>query len=215
MWQVFERIMNAVTFAEAGEPETALSLLHGEGKESKSADNAGRKRVGISERAQQYMSAVTFAEEGEHQYAREALEEITPAARPAEAKCILVLGNEDTFADYLITYAVDMAERFDYEIIALNALPMSKKTRLLSGFADEIGERFHENARTAGDTFRRRAEERGVRFRQEIMLMSEQKAIRHLHKEKGNIEFVLTEPENLSAEQAPDCEGSVCVCSLV
>ena len=97
MWQVFERIMNAVTFAEAGEPETALSLLHGEGKESKSADNAERKRVGISERAQQYMSAVTFAEEGEHQYAREALEETAPTARPAEAKCILVLGNEDTF----------------------------------------------------------------------------------------------------------------------
>jgi nucleotide-binding universal stress UspA family protein len=215
MWQAFERILNAVTFAEAGEPETALSLLSGDAQKSESVENATEEGVGISERAQQYMQAITFAEEGEHQYAKEALEEAEPAARPADTKSILVLGNEDTFPDYLIDYAVDMAERFDYEIIALNALPMSRKTRVLSGFADEIGERFRTNAGNAGEVFRKRAEERGVRFRQEIELMSEQKAIRHLHKKEDNIEFVLTEPENASSEQAPECQGSVCVCSLV
>jgi len=215
MWPAFERLMNSITFAEAGDYKTALSMLEEPGKEVKTSDKAAKEKVGLAETAQQYMRAITFAEEGEHQYAREALEETSAPAIAVESKCILVLGNEDTFADYLINYAIDMAERFGYEIIALNALPVSKKTRLLTGFADEIGERFRNNSVRAGEAFKKSAEERGVHFRQEIQLMSEQKAIRRLHKEHGNIEFVLTEPENLTEEQAPECSGSVCVCSLV
>ena len=215
MWQALEKIMNAVTYAEAGEHETARFLMYGDGKEARTSERAEAERVGISQRAQQYLKAITFAEGGEPEYARETLEEISPSAYREASKSILVLGNEDTFADYLVNYAVDMAERFNYEIVALNALPISKKTRILSGFAEEISERFHNNARSAGTGFREKAEERGVPFRQEIRLMSEQKAIRGLHREGGNIEFVLTEPENLSAEQASECEGSVCVCSLV
>jgi hypothetical protein len=215
MLSAFERFMNSITFAEAGDHETAIAMLEDVGKEMKTSDKAATQRVGLAETAEQYMRAITFAEEGEHQYARETLEETPTPAIAAKSKCILVLGNEDTFADYLINYAIDMAERFGYEIIALNALPMSRKTRLLTGFADEIGDRFQNNSARAGESFRKIAEEHGVPFRQEIQLMSEQKAMRRLHKEHGNIEFVLTEPENLTEEQAPECSGSVCVCSLV
>ncbi len=215
MWRAFERIMSAITFAEAGEHETALSIVSERGKELKTSPDPAAGAVGLADTAQQYMQAITFAEEGEYQYAREALNEISGSADVAAARCILVLGNEDSFAGYLIDYAIDMAERFHYEIIALNALPMSRKIRLLKGFADEIGKQFHTNAERAGTLFKMRAEERGVPFRQEIQLMSEQKAIRYLHKRHGNIEFVLTEPEHLSDEQAAECDGSVCVCSLV
>ncbi len=215
MWRAFERIMSAVTFAEAGDHETALSIMSEGAEKLKTSDKSEAKGVGLAETVQQHMSAITFAEGGEPQYAQEVLNESSAAARPAEKKSILVLGNEDSFADYLVNYAIDMAERFDYEIIALNALPMSRKTRLLKGFADEIGERFQDSAARAGTAFKQRAEERGVPFRQEIQLMSEQKAIRHLHREHGNIEFVLTEPEHLTGETAAECDGSVCVCSLV
>lgn len=215
MRQAFERIMNAITFAEAGEPETAQSLLLREGNESAEKVKTEARSVAMADRADRYMQAITFAEEGEHEYARQTLGQIAPSARQAAAKSILVLGNEDTFAHYMVDYAVDMAERFQYEIIAVNALPLSRKTRLLHGFAEEIGERFQRNARNAGNAFKSKAEERGIPFHHEIRLMSEQKAIRHLHKERGNIEFVLTEPERLSADQAPECEGSVCVCALV
>lgn len=215
MWSTFEKIMNAATFAEANEHDTALSLLTYKDENASAAKETVSQGVGLAETADQYMAAITFAEEGEHQYAREALDDAAaPACAPGN-KCILVLGNEDTFADYLVDYAIDMAERFNYEIIAVNALPMSRKTRLLSGFADEIGQRFQNNATRAGSMFQDKAQERGVPFRQEIRLMSEQKAIRSLHNESGNIEFVLTEPENLGAESAPVCDGSVCVCSLV
>jgi hypothetical protein len=172
--------------------------------------------MSLAEKAGHYMRAITFAEEGAGEYAQEALQAVTPVVEPQKAKSILVLGNEDTFADYLVDYALDMAERFNFEIIALSALPISKKTRLLTGFADEIEERFKTNASIAGSRFQRRAEERGIRFHQEIRLVSEQKAIRQLHKESSNIEFVLTEPEaNTTTEEAPECDGAVCVCSLV
>jgi hypothetical protein len=207
--------MSAITFAEADDHETALSIMSEGGNEAKATDEPAAEGVGLAETAQQYMKAITFAEEGEHQYAREALDEISGAASPEAQRCILVLGNEDSFADYLVDYAIDMAERFHYEIIALNALPMPRKTRLLKGYANEIGERFHADAKRAGTAFSRKADERGVPFRQEIQLTSEQKAIRHLHKQYGNIEFVLTEPAHLAGEQTAECDGSVCVCSLV
>ena len=214
MRQTFERIMNAITFAEAGEHQTARFLLHGE-EEDRVSSKAEAPSVGISDRAQQYMRAITFAEGGEPEYAQETLRQMAPTAPKPVAKSILVLGNEDTFADYLVAYALDMAERFNYEIIAVNALPMSRKTRLLHGFADEISDRFQSNARNAGIAFRNKAGERGVTFHQEIRLMSEEKALRHIHRERGNIEFVLTEPEDVSTAEAPECAGSVCVCALV
>ncbi len=216
MLQAFERIMSAVTFAEAGEHETAKHLMNNGSSGPEQARNAQAAGIGLAETARQYMRAITFAEEGESGYAQEALQAITPAVTHEKAKRILVLGNEDTFADYLVEYALEMAERFNYEIIALNALPLSKKTRILSGFADEIAERFRHNAERAGLRFQSRAEERGIAFRQEIRLMSEQKALRSLHKETSDIEFVLTEPEpSMTGEQASVCDGAVCVCSLV
>ena len=215
MLKTFQKIMTAITFAEAGEFDEAKSLMESESKEFKYSEATETNKVGLGERAQHYMEAITFAEQGEHEHAKAALETIHPVQPKAEAKSILVLGKEDTFPDYLVNYALDMAERFNYEIIALNALPMSRKTRVLSGFADEIGERFQNNALDAGAAFQKRAEERGLRFCQEIKLMSEQKALRSLHKEHGNIEFVLTEPESVPLESAPECHGSVCVCAFV
>ena len=215
MLKKFQKIMTAVTFAEAGEYDAARSLMESEIRDPKIAERTATNRVSLVERAQQYMEAITFAEEGEHEYARATLESISPAHPKAMVKSILVLGKEDTFADYLVNYALDMAERFDYEIVAVNALPMSRKTRVLSGFADEIGERFENNALNAGAAFQRRAEERGIHFSQEIKLMSEQKALRALHKERNNIEFVLTEPELTPAESTAECYGSVCVCAFV
>ena len=215
MLQTFQKIMAAVTFAEAGEHNVARSIMETEIKEHKFSDETEASRIGLAERAQQYMEAITFAEEGEHEHARATLESMVPTYPKETAKTILVLGKEDTFADYLVNYALDMAERFDYEIVAVNALPMSRKTRVLSGFADEIGERFENNALNAGAAFQRRAEERGIHFSQEVKLMSEQKALRALHKERNNIEFVLTEPESTPAESAAECYGSVCVCAFV
>ncbi|MFC1836674.1 hypothetical protein ACFL2Q_18440 [Thermodesulfobacteriota bacterium] len=216
MWQAFQRIMNATTFAEAGDHETARYFMEGGRKGSEVAQEAVTKEMSLGETASHYMRAITFAEEGESGYAQEVLQALTPTEAPRKAKSILVLGNEDSFADYLVDYALDMAERFDYEIIALNSLPMNKKTRLLSRFADEIGEEFRNNAARAGSLFKGRAEDRGIPFRQEIRLMSEQKAMRRLHKETSNIEFVLTEPEaNMTGEPASARDAAVCVCALV
>jgi hypothetical protein len=204
--------MNAITFAEAGEHETAKEFILESGQQTAAEAEKKQEQVSLAEKAQKYMEAAAFAEHGEHEYAREALGEAAPER--ARAKSILVLGNEDTFAEYLMDYAVDMAQRFDYEIIAVNTLAINRRARIFSGLADEIGERFRESAQKAGEAFRQKAEEKGIPFRQEIMLMSEQKAIKALHEQIGNIEFVLTEPEPVS-DEAGECDQAVCVCSLV
>ena len=64
MWRAFEKIMGAVAFAEAGDHETALSIMSEEGKELKTSDEPAAEGVGLAATAQQYMKAITFAEEG-------------------------------------------------------------------------------------------------------------------------------------------------------
>lgn len=210
----FDRMMNAITFAEAGEHETARSFLTN-GPEATVPRTTEAGASGLVHTVRQYLKAITFAEEGEHTYARETLDEMFVPPCPATSKCILVMGNEDSFADYVIEYAIDMAGRFGYDIVALNALPLAKKSRILSGYANEIEEQFTRRSGEAGERFKARAEARGIGFRQEIMLMSEQKAMRRLHHECGNIEFVLTEPEHASPEEETVADGTVCVSSLV
>ena len=200
----FDKNMIAITFAEAGEPETALSLIQ-ELKNKTGQPSPFKIRINkLVEWIQKYTTSMTFAEKAEFEYALEVLEEV-----PKENKYILVLGNEDLFANYLMEYAIDVAKRFDYKIIALSALPVDKKLRILNGVENEVVEKFVNDAKTAGRIFENRAKEQEIDFRHIIELLPEQKAIRKLHKEVKNIEFVITEMNN---ELNPD---AVCVCSFI
>ena len=76
-----------------------------------------------------HTEAITFAEAGQHDYAEDVLMEVQ---EKEESKKLVVVGKESTFSQEIIDYAIDMAERMSYEIVALNTAPLSCETFKLS-----------------------------------------------------------------------------------
>ena len=64
----------------------------------------------------QYQEAITFAEAGEPGYARELIQEEKVKEEPTK---LLVVGRESSFSKEIIDYALEMAQRMSFEIIAL------------------------------------------------------------------------------------------------
>jgi len=71
-----------------------------------------------------YQEAITFAEAGEPEYAREfSRDEVRKSS-----DILLVVGQESSFSQEIIDYALEMAKRMSYEIVALNTAPLSCDT---------------------------------------------------------------------------------------
>ena len=88
----------------------------------------GRMRQKLSKagkKMDKYQEAITFAEAGESEYAMETMAEQTEEQQIMQ---LLVVGRESTFSKEIIDYALDMAQRMSYEILALNTAPLSCDT---------------------------------------------------------------------------------------
>jgi hypothetical protein len=179
----------------------------------------------ILEIFEKMMSAVTFAERGEYNTAMQILEpnaevmagEATEEQEiPSSNKKILVLGDEYLFPKQIIDYAVDMAKRFGYDIVALNALPYDHRSRFLDNFHGRVNDSFVEHAERAVMPFAIRAQEEGIVFYHHVEKLGEKEALRKMHKSHPEIEFVITTPphtDGLSAEYFGEL-NPVCVCSF-
>ena len=77
----------------------------------------------LTGKVDRYQKAVTFAEAGQQEYAQETLQIVEPVKQ--EPRRLVVIGRESVFSQEIIDYAIEMAERMSYEIIALNAAPLS------------------------------------------------------------------------------------------
>ncbi len=93
-----------------------------------------------SDEMDKYQEAITFAEAGEAEHALAAVSEQTEEQQTMQ---LLVVGRESTFSKEILDYALDMAQRMSYEILALNTAPLSCDTfKLFSNSRDQLCEEF-------------------------------------------------------------------------
>ena len=138
-----------------------------------------------------YQEAITFAEAGETEYAMETMAEQREEQVPTK---LLVLGRESTFSKEIIDYALDMAQRMSYEILALNTAPLSCETfKLFSSSRNQVCEEFKSMSEKNAGLFQEAAAEKGIPFDHVIMFSEQDQALDVITKEYRDIAFVVSE----------------------
>jgi antitoxin component of RelBE/YafQ-DinJ toxin-antitoxin module len=170
-----------------------------------------------SSKLDKYQEAITFAEAGESDYAMETMAEQKEEHTPTK---LLVLGRESAFSKEIIDYALEMAQRMSYEILALNTAPLSCETfKLFSSSRDQVCEEFKSMSKKSAEVFRELADEKGIPFDHVVMFSEPEEALEAINRENKDIAFVVSESvedrtENI-IEQGERLRRNVYVYSMV
>jgi hypothetical protein len=114
-----------------------------------------------------------------------------------ETARLVVVGNESAFSDSIVDYAMEMAGRMDYQIIALNTAPLSCDTfRLFKNTSNQICEEFQEVSRNNVMPFEQKANENNIPFTHVIKFVETDQALEEIQQEFGEIGFIVSEPES-------------------
>lgn len=109
---------------------------------------------------------------------------------------LLVMGREGSFSSEVIDYAIDMARRMSFEIIALNSAPLSCDAfSRLSDSQKKLCQEFQSISEENALAFQSQAEANGIPFTHVVKYDEPEKALANVQKEYGNIEFVISEPQ--------------------
>jgi hypothetical protein len=140
---------------------------------------------------EKYQEAITFAQAGESEYAMETMAEQRKEQAPTK---LLVMGKESTFSKEIIDYALEMAQRMSYDILALNTAPLSCETfKLFSSSRDQVCEEFKSMSKENAALFQEAAAEKGISFGHIVMFSEPEEALESINKEHRNIAFVVSE----------------------
>ena len=152
---------------------------------------SGRKRLGLARRLERYGEAAALAQAGLQDVAQEIIRrEIQERPR------ILVVGSEDGFSRPLVDYAIGLAKRMKYDIVALNCANIATEAaEKHSPYREELLEEFKARAAKAVEPLASRAAEEGVPLRHVVKSGGLSTCIRELEKEVSRLSFVLTESE--------------------
>jgi len=130
------------------------------------------------------MMAISFAEAG-------APEEALEVLRQRGNRKILVLGQEDTFTEPVMEYATSLAERLEYELLALSVGPLAEK--LPSPFGQHQQEEFTRQAAAAAALLEQKAAPRNIRCTHVVKFGDVAKAVEEINQEYRRIELVITD----------------------
>jgi hypothetical protein len=137
-----------------------------------------------------YQQAITFAEAGLSK----------KAAAAEKPRKLLVIGKESRFSEEVVAYALEMAQRLSYEILALNTAPLSGETfQLFSSSRNQLCREFEQLAKKYAAEFREAAAQYGIPFSHVIKFSDADQALIELKKEFDDIEFVISEAEDQQA----------------
>ena len=122
------------------------------------------------------------------------------ACRANEGKNLVVATLESRFSDEMVEYALDMAKRMDYGIIAVNAANLTHDvTSFFSTTQEELYADFKQTAAKNVLGFQKRAAELGLKFAHTTSQADVDHAIADITKECGHIEFIISENKNPAA----------------
>lgn len=113
---------------------------------------------------------------------------------------LVVMGNESTFSDEVVEYAIDMARRMSFEILALNSAPLScDRFSLLSTAQSRLCREFRSLSEKNAQTFQQAAETVGVPFVHVVKFDEPDEALASVQREFKNIEFVISDDQPQAA----------------
>ena len=141
----------------------------------------------------EYNEAITFAEAGDQEHAQRLFQEREVEERPPK---LLVVGRESTFSREVVDYALEMAQRMSYEILALNTAPLSCETfKIFSSSQKKLCQDFQTLAEDNVKGFREEATRMGIPFAHVVKFSEPDEALEELKREYKDIEFVVSEAE--------------------
>jgi DNA-binding NtrC family response regulator len=109
---------------------------------------------------------------------------------------LLVLGRQSGFTKELVDYALEMAERLSYEVVALNAAGFSKESfRSFPGARDKVCQDFMAVSEENALSFREAAGEKGIPFSHLVKFSSADEATAEVRSEVGDIDYVICESD--------------------
>ena len=133
------------------------------------------------------------AEAGQQEQTQEAIQK-SPSQETG--KKLVVVGKESLFSKDIIEYAVDLAARMEYDIVALNTAPLSCDTfKLFSESRDKICSDFQLLAMDSAEPFQEAAEAKGISFTHIVKYTDSNEVMSELREEIGDFEFVVSEEE--------------------
>jgi len=141
-------------------------------------------------------TAAAFAEAGEHETAHRI---ITPGK---ETRKILVIGHGESFSEKLSSYALDMARRLDFELVALNVT--SAPLSLFGEKRDAAIAAFTEGAQRSGAVLQEKAAANGIVLTQRVEIANQDAMVEKLHSQDSGLRYVLTEPDPEVAKKQAD-----------
>jgi hypothetical protein len=112
---------------------------------------------------------------------------------------LLVIGNESKFSANVVNYALEMAQRMSYGIVALNTAPLSCDSfKRFSASQKEICQRFQTDSVENVQNFKDAAEGQGITFTHVVKFHEPEKALETVQKEIPNIEFIVSDDQTES-----------------
>jgi len=210
-----QNIFAAIAFAEENEHETALNLMSRSTRRIPILKTLGKKLGRFRKTVDKYQEQITFAEAGSFELIEE--QPIKHEQEITQSK-LLVVGNHGEFSDSIMEYALEMAGRLSYDILALNSAPFTCNTlRLFSAEQKKLCNDFENLAKENVQSFKEKVEEMGIGFKHVIMFNSSDKAQEEVFKEYKDIAFVISNQieDRDPSEQREGISNRVFVYSMV
>lgn len=115
---------------------------------------------------------------------------------------LLVIGDDTSFSDMLMSYSLDMAERMDYSIIALNLRvpPRARKRHISPSVLRQNELKLRKSSEEGAGIFGEMARARRVGLERDARIGHLDSVIRRIYKERDDIDLVLLEPEYVNEE---------------
>ncbi len=124
-----------------------------------------------------------------------------PAGLAQGNRKILIVSREARFSESVVNYAVNLAERLGYDLMALNVGTAGSAAGFLhSPYRRYLEEKFRKQAKAASSEIQARLAAKGLGFEHLVRFGELGAAVEALNNEKRRIEFVLNASELSEAE---------------
>ena len=148
----------------------------------------------FSKKVDKYQEAVTFAEAGLQEEAQLLFKADQETMEERQGK-LLVVGRESRFSEESIKYALDMAKRLSYEILALNSAPLSSETLDAAFSRSKVCSEFKRLSEENVKPFKEMAEKLSIPFSHVVKFSERDTAVEEITREFRDVEFVVSDTE--------------------